>query len=101
MSLEIVTVACRTDNYAFLARDDASGMVALIDAPEAAAIIAELDARGWGLDEILLTHHHDDHVEGVAELVSRYGAKVTGAEVTGAKVTGAKVTGYRHASSIR
>lgn len=78
MSLEIVTVPCRTDNYAFLTRDEATGSVALVDAPEAAPIIAALEERGWGLDAILLTHHHDDHVAGVAELVSRYGAKVTG-----------------------
>ena len=80
MSLEIITVPCRTDNYAFLARDEATGSVALVDAPEAAPILAALEDRGWQLDTILLTHHHDDHVAGVAELVGRYGAKVIGAE---------------------
>ena len=76
---EIVTVACLSDNYAFLIRDAQTGRTALVDAPEAAPLIAALEARGWGLDEILLTHHHDDHIQAVPELVARFGAKVLGA----------------------
>ena len=80
MTLDIVTVPCLSDNYAFLARDEATGTVALADAPEAGPIIAALDDRGWGLDTILITHHHGDHIDGVAELVARYGAKTVGAQ---------------------
>jgi hydroxyacylglutathione hydrolase len=79
MALEIVTVPCLSDNYAYLARDAATGTVALVDAPEAAAIEAALDARGWGLDLILITHHHADHIDGVEALRAKYGAKVWGA----------------------
>ncbi len=80
MPLQLVTVPCRTDNYAFLLHDDGSGETALADAPEAAPIIEELDRRGWRLTEIWITHHHDDHVDGVEDLRDRYGARVTGAE---------------------
>lgn len=80
MSLEIVTVPCRSDNYAYLLRDGATGMVAVVDAPEAASITRELEDRQWDLGLILLTHHHADHVEGVDALRDRYGAKVIGAE---------------------
>jgi hydroxyacylglutathione hydrolase len=76
-ALEIVTVPCLSDNYAYLVRD-ASGATAVIDAPDAAAIEAALDARGWGLDAVWLTHWHGDHVQGTARLVARYGAKVVG-----------------------
>ena len=79
MPLEIVTVPCRTDNYAFLLHDEASGRTALVDAPEVRPIVDALTERGWELDEIWITHHHGDHVEGVDELRSRYGAKVYGA----------------------
>lgn len=76
--LDIIAVPCLRDNYAYLLRD-ATGATAVIDAPEAAPIVAALDARGWGLDAIWLTHHHDDHVAGVAALRARYGASVAGA----------------------
>ncbi|TPE52707.1 hydroxyacylglutathione hydrolase [Amaricoccus solimangrovi] len=80
MALEIVTVPCRTDNYAYLLRDIATGTVALVDAPEAAPIRAALAARGWTLDMILITHHHDDHVAGVEDLRSAFDPEVVGAE---------------------
>ncbi len=80
MSLEIITVPCLSDNYAFIARDQETGATALVDVPEAAPILAELDARGWGLDLILLTHHHDDHIQGVPEVIAKTNAKVVGAK---------------------
>lgn len=79
MPLEIVTVPCRTDNYAYLLRDTASGKVALVDAPEAAPIRAALAERDWPLDLILITHHHDDHVAGVDELRRAFRPEVVGA----------------------
>lgn len=79
MPLEIVTVPCRTDNYAFIAHDPKTGDTALIDIPEAAPILAALDARGWRLTDILITHHHLDHVEGLADVLAKHPAKVSGA----------------------
>lgn len=79
MTLELITVPCRTDNYAFLLHDAGSGQTALIDAPEVPAIAAALDARGWGLTDILITHHHDDHIAGVDALRDLYNPRVIGA----------------------
>ena len=78
MPVEIVTVPCLSDNYAYLVRDSASGRVAVVDAPEAAPLIAALESRGWKADEIWITHHHGDHIDGVAALVDKYGARVIG-----------------------
>ncbi len=79
MPLEIVTVPCLSDNYAFLAHDAETGATALVDVPEAAPILAELDARGWNLSHVLITHHHDDHVQGLGEILARHpGAQVVG-----------------------
>ena len=73
---ELVTIRCLEDNYAYLVHGD--GQTALIDAPEAAPILAALDQRGWSLDVILLTHHHDDHIQAVPQIVAATGAKVWG-----------------------
>ena len=78
MPVEIVTVPCRSDNYAYLIRDQGTGKVALVDAPAVDPIVKALEERGWGLDQIWITHHHGDHTEGVPDLVAKYGAKVVG-----------------------
>lgn len=74
--MDIDVFMCRSDNYGVLIRDPVTGKVAAIDAPEFSAIDAVLTHRGWGLDFILVTHKHFDHVEGIAPLVAKYGAKV-------------------------
>jgi len=74
--LTVVAVPCLQDNYAWLVQDRATGAVAVVDVPEAAPILRALAERGWTLGQILLTHHHDDHIAGVAELVAATGAKV-------------------------
>ncbi|MGL4319733.1 MAG: MBL fold metallo-hydrolase, partial [Paracoccaceae bacterium] len=79
MALELITIPCLTDNYAYLIHNAATGETALIDVPEAAPILAALAQKGWTLNHILITHHHDDHIQGVPELVAATGAKVTGA----------------------
>lgn len=67
------------DNYGFLLKDEASGQVAIIDAPEPRAIIERLNTLGWGrLDNILNTHWHPDHAGGNALLQKRYGATIHG-----------------------
>ncbi|WP_375280125.1 hydroxyacylglutathione hydrolase [Pseudooctadecabacter sp.] len=77
MPLTLVTVPCLEDNYAFLLHNDATGETLLVDAPEPAPIQAALDAQGWTLTDILLTHHHWDHVDGLDPL--RGSARVIGA----------------------
>lgn len=76
MALEIVTIPCLADNYAYLVNGPDG--VAIIDAPEAAPIIEALDSRGWTPGVIMLTHHHWDHVQAVEELKAKYGCMVMG-----------------------
>lgn len=79
MPLEIVTLPTLADNYNFLIHDSDTGRTALIDAPEDDTIAAQITARGWQLDEIWLTHHHWDHIDGAAALSTEFGATITGA----------------------
>jgi len=80
MALELVTLPCLSDNYAYLIHDDKTGATAVVDVPEAAPVLAALRQRQWHLGDIFLTHHHDDHIAGVKELRSATGARVWGAE---------------------
>lgn len=79
MPLEIVTVPCLKDNYAYLAHDAATGATAVIDVPDAAPIVNALHARDWHASHILITHHHGDHIDGVRALAAATGARVIGA----------------------
>lgn len=77
MPLDLLTLRCLRDNYAYLLHGEAGTV--LVDAPEAMPVLTELEARGWRLDAILLTHHHDDHIQAVPEIVAATGARVIGA----------------------
>lgn len=79
MPLEIVTVPCLTDNYAYLAHDDATETTAVIDVPEALPVLNALRERGWRASHILITHHHNDHIAGVEALAAASGARIFGA----------------------
>ncbi|WP_339109305.1 hydroxyacylglutathione hydrolase [Thioclava sp. GXIMD4216] len=79
MTIELSIIPCRSDNYAYIVKDAPTGAVTLVDAPEAAPILEALKVAGVKLDGILLTHHHEDHIAGVAEIRARTGAKVIGA----------------------
>lgn len=79
MPLQLVTIPCLADNYAYLVHDPDSAQTALVDAPEPGPILAALEAHQWRLTDILLTHHHDDHIQGVEALRARTGAMVLGA----------------------
>lgn len=72
----IIPLSAFSDNYIWLITNGSDAMV--VDPGQAAPVLQALDARNLKLTAILLTHHHQDHVGGVAELVSQTGAMVYG-----------------------
>ena len=83
MPAETRLFLCLKDNYGVLLHDPESGATATIDAPEAAPIEAALKATGWKLTDILVTHHHADHTDGIPALKQKYKCRVVApAEVT-------------------
>ncbi len=76
MAAEIRLFPCLSDNFGYLIHDPATKATASIDAPEAAPILRALEREGWTLTDILVTHHHHDHVGGVAELKQKFGCRV-------------------------
>ncbi len=86
--LEVHQFPCLQDNYGFLLRDATSGKVAVVDTPDAGAIVAELEQRGWTLDVILNTHHHPDHAGGNLTLKDLYGCHIAGPRGEAATIPG-------------
>jgi hydroxyacylglutathione hydrolase len=78
MTVTVHQFPCLEDNYGFLVRDDATGLCACIDTPDAAAILRELKAKGWKLALIMNTHWHQDHAGGNAEIQAATGCEIVG-----------------------
>ena len=68
--MRVVPVPCLADNYAYLVIDGARA--AAVDPGEAAPIAAALVREHVTLAAIWLTHHHHDHVGGVAALLAEH-----------------------------
>jgi len=83
--LEVAQFITRSDNFAVLLHEPASGKTAAIDAPEADPIIAALKERGWTLSHIIVTHKHFDHIEGIPALQAAFDCEVIGPEVSAAE----------------
>ena len=79
IEIEIETVPCLSDNYAYIIHNQTENMTCAVDVPEAEPIINLLKKKRWTLNKIVLTHHHSDHVAGVEELLEHHPATVSGA----------------------
>lgn len=68
--LQVTPVRAFTDNYIWLIHSPLDARrVVVVDPGDAAPVQQKLAADGLELSGILLTHHHADHVGGVAELL--------------------------------
>jgi len=76
MSAQIYVFLCLQDNIGVLIHDPNTGACAAIDAPEEGPILAALAEKGWQLTDILVTHRHSDHVQGIEGLKRRTGCRV-------------------------
>jgi len=76
--LTVTPVPAFDDNYLWVARGDATDRALVVDPGDAGVVLEALDGAGLALEAILVTHHHPDHVGGVADLVGRTGARVFG-----------------------
>ena len=69
--LRLLPVPAFSDNYIWLLAD-AAGHTLIVDPGEAAPVRAALLREGLVPSAILLTHHHPDHIGGVAELLQEF-----------------------------
>ena len=86
MPAEIHVFRCLEDNIGALVHDPQTGACAAIDAPEEEAVLRALDETGWRLSDILVTHRHADHVQGIPGLKRRLGCRVVAPQKAGQEV---------------
>ncbi len=79
MTAQVHQFLCLSDNYGVLLHDPETRRTATIDVPEAAPVLRALEEKGWELTDILVTHHHADHTQGIPEVKTRYpNARIVG-----------------------
>ena len=76
--MDIVAVPAFSDNYIWLAHDEASGETAVVDPGDAAPVLAEAERRGWRIDQIWNTHWHPDHTGGNLAIKEATDARISG-----------------------
>ncbi len=76
MTVKIWPISAFSDNYIWTIVQ--SDLAVVVDPGDATPVLAYLRDNGLTLSSILVTHHHADHVGGVAELVAQTGATVYG-----------------------
>ncbi len=86
--LKIVQIPVLSDNYVYLAHDDASGATAVVDPAVAEPVLAAAATRGWTITDILNTHWHPDHVGGNLAIQAATGCRITGPAGEAARIPG-------------
>lgn len=76
--LTVRIVPLLTDNYCYIVASPSHRKLLVVDPSEASPVNEVLKAEfsSYKIDKILLTHHHNDHVGGAAELAALFGCKV-------------------------
>jgi hydroxyacylglutathione hydrolase len=75
-AVSVVPVAAFKDNYVWTLRNERHA--AVVDPGEARPVLDYLQREKLALAAILATHHHPDHVGGIAELRKRFNVPVYG-----------------------
>ena len=85
--MRIVPVPCLKDNYAYLVID--GSRAAVVDPGEYKPVVEAAEREGVTIEQVWATHHHPDHVGGVAALA----AAIPGLEVVAHATDAAKFRG--------
>lgn len=84
--IEVVRIPALSDNYIWLAHDDASGQTIVVDPAQAEPVLAAAEARGWTIDAIWNTHWHPDHTGGNAAIKDATGCTVIAPAAEAARI---------------
>jgi len=65
-----------SDNYIYILRNESKNITSVVDPGESEPVLEYLNEKGWHLDEIINTHHHNDHIGGNFKLQEIFNSKL-------------------------
>nr|WP_282551918.1 hydroxyacylglutathione hydrolase [Providencia rustigianii] len=68
--MELIRISALSDNYIWLLADNQQCII--VDPAESEPVIATLKTNQLNPAAILLTHHHNDHTQGVKDIIAAY-----------------------------
>ena len=74
--ISINIIKAFSDNYIYLLRNESKNITSVIDPGESEPVLKYLNEKGWHLDEIINTHHHNDHIGGNSKLQEIFNSKL-------------------------
>jgi hydroxyacylglutathione hydrolase len=74
--VQVDLIPTRNDNYVFVIFEPNQPEVAIVDPSDFPPVEIYLQKHKKVVDTIFVTHHHPDHVGGIAELKAKYGCRV-------------------------
>ena len=75
--MKIEVIPCLDDNYSYLIYEEETNTVSIVD-PSEFSPCEKIIKNYKKLDNILITHHHADHVGGNLKLKEKYNSKIFG-----------------------
>ena len=91
-TVNVYTLPCLFDNYAYVIHNSATGTAAIVDIPDSRPIISKIAELGATVTEVFLTHHHWDHIDGLDDLQTALSTQLGQARC---RVIGAKADAHR------
>lgn len=74
--VNVLTIPAFNDNYIWLIKDSQSQHCVVVDPGDAAPVLEIIESQQLILDAILITHKHEDHIGGVAQLLAVLGSDI-------------------------
>lgn len=71
---KVETIPVLEDNFVFVIHNQKQAIV--IDPGEAEPVLEYLESHNLVCEKILITHHHDDHIDGIQAIKERHACKV-------------------------
>ncbi len=85
-------IPCLKDNYIFVIHHSGVNKTIVVDPCESDKVREFLKNHSWNLDEVWITHHHNDHIGGVRELKELFSPLIRGSQQIPGRIPGVTTT---------